>query len=436
MRPVDIIAKKRDKLELSREEIDFFVQGYASGEIPDYQASAWAMAVLLNGMNARETTDLTLAMVRSGETLDLSQVVPLAVDKHSTGGVGDKTTLVVEPIVAACGLPVGKMSGRGLGFSGGTLDKIESIPGYRTDLTTQEFLDQLGEIGVVLTGQSADLAPADGKLYALRDVTGTVQSIPLIASSVMCKKIAAGAQAIVLDVKVGLGAFMDNLDQARQLSELMVSIANLAHRRAVALLSDMNQPLGEAVGNALELKEAIQTLQGAGPADFREHCLHVAGHMLALGGLPVDSEYGMRLAEEALDEGTGWERFRSLVVAQGGDVNYIENPQLLPAARLVRTALSTRSGYLAGMNARIVGETAVLLGAGRAKKGDAIDHAVGILVHHKVGDYIEIGEPLYTIHANREDALDEADARLMQALTWSEERVEPLPLFYGVVKYE
>ena len=436
MRPVDIIAKKRDKLELTREEIDFFIQGYTSGEIPDYQASAWAMAVLLNGMNARETTDLTLAMVRSGETLDLSQVVSLAVDKHSTGGVGDKTTLVVEPIVAACGLPVGKMSGRGLGFSGGTLDKIESIPGYRTDLTTQEFLDQLGEIGVVLTGQSADLAPADGKLYALRDVTGTVQSIPLIASSVMCKKIAAGAQAVGLDVKVGLGAFMDNLDQARQLSELMVSIANLAHRRAVALLSDMNQPLGEAVGNALELKEAIQTLQGAGPADFREHCLHVAGHMLALGGRSVDAEYGMRMAEKALDEGTGWERFRTLVAAQGGDVNYIEDPKLLPAAKLVRTALSTRSGYLAGVNARIVGETAVLLGAGRAKKGDAIDPAVGILVHHKVGDYIEIGEPLYTIHANREDALDEADARLMQALTWSEERVEPLPLFYGVVKYE
>jgi pyrimidine-nucleoside phosphorylase len=436
MRPVDIITKKRDKLELTRDEIDFFVQGYASGEIPDYQASAWAMAVLLNGMNARETTDLTLAMVRSGETLDLSQVVPLAVDKHSTGGVGDKTTLVVEPIVAACGLPVGKMSGRGLGFSGGTLDKIESIPGYRTDLTTQEFLDQLGEIGVVLTGQSADLAPADGKLYALRDVTGTVQSIPLIASSVMCKKIAAGAQAIVLDVKVGLGAFMDNLDQARQLSTLMVSIANLAQRRAVALLSDMNQPLGEAVGNALELKEAIQTLQGAGPADFREHCLHVAGHMLALGGLSVDSEYGMRLAEKALDEGTGWELFRTLVAAQGGDVNYIDNPKLLPAAKLVRTALSTRSGYLAGVNACIVGETAVLLGAGRTKKGDAIDHSVGILVHHKVGDYIEIGEPLYTIHANQQDALDEADARLMQALTWSEERVEPLPLFYGVVKYE
>ncbi len=436
MRPVDIITKKRDKLELTRDEIDFFVQGYASGEIPDYQASAWAMTVLLNGMNARETTDLTLAMVRSGETLDLSQVVPLAVDKHSTGGVGDKTTLVVEPIVAACGLPVGKMSGRGLGFSGGTLDKIESIPGYRTDLTTQEFLDQLGEIGLVLTGQSADLAPADGKLYALRDVTGTVQSIPLIASSVMSKKIAAGAQAIVLDVKVGLGAFMDNLEQARKLSELMVSIAHLARRRAVALLSDMNQPLGEAVGNALELKEAIQTLQGNGPADFREHCLHVAGHMLALGGLSVDAEHGMILANAALEEGTGWERFRTLVAAQGGDVTYIENPDLLPAARLVRTARSARSGFIAGVNARIVGETAVILGAGRAKKGDAIDHAVGIQVHHKVGDYLELDEPLYTIHANRDDAFDEADARLKQALTWSEKSVEPLPLFYGVVKHE
>ncbi len=436
MRPVDIITKKRDKLELTRDEIDFFVQGYASGEIPDYQASAWAMTVLLNGMNARETTDLTLAMVRSGETLDLSQVFPLAVDKHSTGGVGDKTTLVVEPIVAACGLTVGKMSGHGLGFSGGTLDKIESIPGYRTDLTTQEFLDQLGEIGLVLTGQSADLAPADGKLYALRDVTGTVQSIPLIASSVMSKKIAAGAQAIVLDVKVGLGAFMDNLEQARKLSELMVSIAHLARRRAVALLSDMNQPLGEAVGNALELKEAIQTLQGNGPADFREHCLHVAGHMLALGGLSVDAEHGMILANAALEEGTGWERFRTLVAAQGGDVTYIENPDLLPAARLVRTARSARSGFIAGVNARIVGETAVILGAGRAKKGDAIDHAVGIQVHHNVGDYLELDEPLYTIHANRDDAFDEADARLKQALTRSEKSVEPLPLFYGVVKHE
>ncbi len=436
MRPVDIISKKRDRLELSREEIDFFIQGYATGEIPDYQASAWAMAVLLNGMNARETTDLTLAMVRSGDTLDLSQVVPLTVDKHSTGGVGDKTTLVVEPVVAACSLPVGKMSGRGLGFSGGTLDKMESIPGYRTDLTTQEFLDQLGKIGLVLTGQSADLAPADGKLYELRDVTGTVQSIPLIASSVMSKKIAAGAQAIVLDVKVGLGAFMDNLEQARELSELMVSIADLANRKAVALLSDMNQPLGEAVGNALELKEAIQTLQGGGPADFREHCLQVAGHMLALGGLAPDAEGGMMLAKAALENGAGWERFRSLVAAQGGDVRYIDTPELLPAAELVRSTRSNRSGYIAGVNARIVGETAVLLGAGRAKKGDAIDHAVGIQVHHKVGEYIEAGEPLYTIHANRGAALEEADTRLSGAVSWSEESVEPLPLFYGVVQQD
>lgn len=435
MRPVDIIIKKRDRLELTREEIDFFIRGYASSEIPDYQASAWAMAVLLNGMNARETTDLTLAMVRSGETLDLSQVVPLAVDKHSTGGVGDKTTLVVEPIVAACGLPVGKMSGRGLGFSGGTLDKIESIPGYRTDLTTQEFLDQLSEIGLVLTGQSADLAPADGKMYALRDVTGTVQSIPLIASSVMSKKIAAGAQAIVLDVKVGQGAFMEDLEQARELSELMVSIAELAQRRAVALLSDMNQPLGEAVGNALELKEAIQTLHGGGPGDFREHCLHVAGHMLALGGLVPDSQDGMGLAETALDNGKGWEKFTTLVAAQGGDVSYIENPEQLPAASYVKTVRSARSGYLAGVNARTIGETAVVLGAGRAKKGDPIDHAVGILVHVKVGDYVEVGAPLYTIHANQEDTLDEAIARLREAISWSEDGVQPLPRFYGVVQH-
>ncbi len=268
MRAVEIIIKKRDRLELSQEEINFFIQGYAIGEIPDYQAAAFAMAVLLNGMTARETTDLTLAMANSGKILDLSQTVPIAVDKHSTGGVGDKTSLVVEPIVAACGLPVGKMSGRGLGFTGGTLDKLESIPGYRTDLSTAEFLAQLKAIGLVLTGQSADLAPADGKLYGLRDVTGTVNSQALIASSIMSKKIAAGAQAIVLDVKVGSGAFMHTLAQGQELARLLVDIAHLAGRKAIALLSDMNQPLGFAVGNALEVQEAIETLHGGGPRIF------------------------------------------------------------------------------------------------------------------------------------------------------------------------
>ena len=329
MRAVDIIINKRDRQELTREELDFFVQGYARDEIADYQAAAWAMAVLLNGMTPQETTDLTLAIAATGDVLDLSDVVPVAVDKHSTGGVGDKTTLVVGPVVAACGLPVGKMSGRGLGFSGGTLDKMESIPGYRTDLTTQEFMTQLQEVGIVLAGQSADLAPADGKLYALRDVTGTVQSIPLIASSVMSKKIAAGAQAIVLDVKLGSGAFMSSLDEAKELAELMVSIANIAGRKAVALLSDMNQPLGFAVGNALELKEAIETLQGGGPADFREHCLVVAEHMLVVGKICPDLEAARTVCESALRDGRAFNRFRELIAAQGGDLSPVDQPELL-----------------------------------------------------------------------------------------------------------
>src|SRR5574342_228317 len=283
MRAVDIIIKKREKGELTREEIEFFIKGFVDGSIPDYQASSFAMAVMLNGMTPSETSNLALAMAHSGQILDLTGIVDIAVDKHSSGGVGDKTSIAVLPMVAACGLPVGKMSGRGLGFSGGTLDKLESIPGYRVDLTTEEFKHQLKEKGIVLTGQSLDLAPADGKLYALRDVTGTVPSMPLIASSIMCKKIAAGAQAILLDVKAGLGAFMETLEEARQLARLMVDIGHLAGREGVALLSDMNQPLGNAVGNSLEVIEAVETLQGGGPADFREHCLHVTAHMLVLG---------------------------------------------------------------------------------------------------------------------------------------------------------
>jgi pyrimidine-nucleoside phosphorylase len=434
MRAVDIIIKKRDKQKLTTEEIEFFVQGFTHGEIPDYQAAAWAMAVLLNGMDLEETTDLILAMARSGEILDLSSVVPIAVDKHSTGGVGDKTTLVAEPVVAACGLPVGKMSGRGLGFSGGTLDKLESIPGYRTDLTTSEFKKQLRTTGLVLTGQSADLAPADGKLYALRDVTGTVQSISLIASSIMSKKLAAGAQAIVLDVKVGLGAFMQTLEEARTLAELMVSVAELANRKAVALLADMNQPLGCAVGNALEVKEAIETLHGNGPADFYEHCLTIASHMLALGGKATDENEARPMAEAALREGRAWEKFRALVAAQGGEVATVDDPSRLPAARLVETIQSPRTGYLRGIHARIVGETAVLLGAGRAKKGDPVDHAVGIIVHHKVGDRVEAGQPLFTIYANDETHLAQACQPLLAAHTWSDTPVERLPLFYDVIR--
>lgn len=434
MRAVDIIVKKRDGGELTCEEIEYFVNGFASGEIPDYQASAWAMAVLLKGMTPRETSDLTLAMANSGEIMDLSEAVPLAVDKHSTGGVGDKTTLVVEPLVAACGLPVGKMSGRGLDFTGGTLDKMESIPGFRTDLSTDEFIQQLHTTGLVLTGQTTDLAPADGKLYALRDVTGTVQSIPLIASSVMSKKIAAGAQAIVLDVKLGEGAFMRDLESARQLAELMVSIARLAGRRAVALLSDMNQPLGYAVGNALELIEAIQTLQGDGPQDFREHCLVVASHMLALAGVTRDAEAGRELLIVTLNAGKAWESFKALVAAQGGDVSYVEQPAKLPQAPLVKSEPSPRSGYLSCVNARLVGEAAVVLGAGRAKKGDQVDHGVGVIVHHKVGDKIETGQRLFTIHARRPSELEEARGMLLEAHAWSDSPVDPLPLFYGVVE--
>jgi pyrimidine-nucleoside phosphorylase len=362
--------------------------------------------------------------------LDLSDVVDLAVDKHSSGGVGDKTSLAVLPIVAACGLPVGKMSGRGLGFSGGTLDKLESIPGYRVDLTTAEFKHQLKEKGIVLTGQSLDLAPADGKLYALRDVTGTVQSIPLIASSIMCKKLAAGAQAILLDVKTGLGAFMETLEEARQLANLMVDIGQLAGREVVALLSDMNQPLGHAVGNSLEAVESIETLNDNGPEDFLEHCLHVSAHMLVLGKRAQDLAQGRALAEKSIADGSAFEKFRVLVEAQGGDVSYVDDVTRFPRAEFVEVVESPRSGYLAQIQARTVGEAAVALGAGRARKSDPIDHAVGFIIHHKVGDQVEKGDPLFTVHANDEQKLAEAREAVLSAHVFSDHPVERLPLFY------
>ena len=430
MRAIDIIIKKRDKEELTREEIRYFVDGISSGSIPDYQISAWAMAVLLNGMTPRETTELTLAMAQSGEVLDMHDVVDIAVDKHSTGGVGDKTTISVLPIVAACGLPVGKMSGRGLGFSGGTLDKMESIPGYRCDLTTEEFVAQLRKTGIVLSGQSKNLAPADGKLYALRDVTGTVQSLPLIASSVMSKKIAAGAHADVLDVKVGNGAFMKTLKDARELADLMVQIGELAGRKVVALLSDMNQPLGNAVGNALEVREAIDMLHGGGPEDFREHCLHVSAHMLLLGEKAKNLDEGRKLAEGAVEDGSAFERLRTLVKAQGGDISCIDDPAKLPQAKYIEVVESPKSGYLDQVQARIIGEASVALGAGRAQKGDPVDHAVGFVIHHKVGDKLEKGQPLFTVHANNEKLLEEARQSILAAHGWNGAPVPPLPLFY------
>jgi pyrimidine-nucleoside phosphorylase len=434
MNAKEIIIKKRDALELSKEEIEFFIHGIVSKEIADYQASAWLMAVLLNGMTDQETTDLTLAMANSGEILDLSKVIPIEVDKHSTGGVGDKTTLVVEPTVAACGLPVAKMSGRGLGFSGGTLDKMEAIPGFSTSLTTERFIELLKTSGLALAGQSASLAPADGILYSLRDVTGTVPSIPLIASSIMSKKIAGGAQVIVLDVKLGLGAFMPDLERANILSKTMVSIAKLSGRKAIALLSDMNQPLGCAVGNSLEVIEAIDTLHGRGPHDFTEHCLTVASHMLVLGKKAATLDEARRMAEDALSSGRSWDKFRKLVQNQGGNVSYVDDPKKFDKAKFVEAVTAQRDGYLSEINAQIVGETSVDLGAGRVKKTDTIDPAVGIIIHHKVGDKISKDDLLFTIHANDMSKLVAAKTRLFEAHKWSDTPVQALPLFYGVIE--
>ncbi len=391
------------------------------------------MAVLLNGMTAEETTFLTLAMADSGEKLDLSSVVDIAVDKHSSGGVGDKTSIVVVPLVRACGLPVGKMSGRGLGFSGGTLDKLESIPGFRTDLTKDEFLRQLGSLGMVLSGQSVDLAPADGKFYSLRDVTGTVQSIPLIASSIMSKKIAAGAQAILLDVKVGNGAFMQTLEEARELASLMVSIGKLSGRAVAAILSDMNQPLGHAVGNALEMKEAILTLMGEGPDDFWAHCEEIASHMLTLGQRAGSVADAREMVKEAWASGLGLDYLKRLVEAQGGDVRYVDQPERLPEAPIKSVIEAPTSGFIHEVHARQVGETAVILGAGRSKKGDEIDPAVGISVLVKVGDRVEEGQPLFVVHARDEASLGVASEQLVNAVKIADQAKDPLPLFYGLV---
>lgn len=423
MNAVDLIIKKRDGLELSTEEIQSFIRGYTREEIPDYQAAAFLMAVLCRGMTHRETADLTMAMANSGEVISLAEAVDFAVDKHSTGGVGDKTTLIVQPIIAACGVPVAKMSGRGLGFSGGTVDKLESIPGMRLDLTKEEFLSQLKRIKTVLTGQSVDLAPADGKLYALRDVTGTVPAIPLIASSIMSKKIAAGTHAILLDVKVGRGAFMETIDDARELANVMVAIGQHVGRKVYAEITDMNQPLGAAVGNILEVKEAIAFLKGEPvPYDLEEHCTEASAILLRMADGNLNHADALARVTAAIRSGAAFESLKTLVDAQGGDTAYLDDPAKFPVAPIVRDIAADRSGMIHEINARTVGETSVHLDAGRAKKSDAIDHRVGIIVHKKVGDAVAAGETIFTIHANSEEKFALASDTLRGAV-----RIEDAP---------
>ncbi len=434
LRMVDIIVKKRDGGTHSREELEFFINGYVADQIPDYQASAWCMAVYFQGMTAPETADLTDVMAHSGQTLDLHDVAPFIVDKHSSGGVGDKTSLAVGPIVAAAGLPVGKMSGRGLAHTGGTLDKLESFRGWRAELTFEEFKRQLKEVGLVIAGPTHDLAPADKKLYALRDVTGTVPSIPLIASSIMSKKIATGSDAIVLDVKVGKGAFMKTVEDARTLAQLMVDIGAHLGRRMAAVISDMNQPLGRAVGNALEVKEAIATLHGQGPDDFTELVHTVAGEMLRLGGKAATREEARALVDRVVEDGSAFRKFRQFVTAQGGDPAQVDNPDLLPKARIVEPLPSPGAGYVKDIDALEVGLVTMILGGGREKKGDPIDHAVGIVLHKKVGDRVEAGEPLCEIHANDEARLAEARERLLRAFAIASAPVKPYTLIYDILE--
>jgi pyrimidine-nucleoside phosphorylase len=436
MRTVDIITKKRDGGELSRAELDAFIHGYVRGDVPDYQAAAWAMAVYFQGMTHAETAALTEAMAFSGETLDLHDTLPFIVDKHSSGGVGDKTTLVVGPVVATLGVPVGKMSGRGLSFSGGTLDKLESIPGFSTRLSLAQFKRQLKEIGLVVAGQTQDLAPADGKLYSLRDVTGTVPSLPLIASSIMSKKIAAGADAIVLDVKVGQGAFMETVPAAVELAELMVAIGRRLGRKMAALIGDMNQPLGLAVGNALEVKEAIATLQGRGPEDFREHCVEVSREMLLISGAAETPEAAVAAARRSLEDGSAWAKFREFVAAQGGDVAYVDEPDRLAAAPLVAPLRAPVAGFIAQVDAREVGYTVVDLGGGRARKEDSVDPGVGVVLAEgtKVGRYVNSGDPLLWVHAQTADALDAAISRLARAIQIAPDAVDAPPLAHHVIR--
>ncbi|MXO77841.1 pyrimidine-nucleoside phosphorylase [Paenibacillus sp. OT2-17] len=403
MRMVDLIEKKRDGKELSTEEINFIIQGYTQGEIPDYQVSALAMSIFFKDMTERERADLTMAMVHSGDTIDLSAIEGVKVDKHSTGGVGDTTTLVLAPLVAALDIPVAKMSGRGLGHTGGTIDKLEAIAGFHVEISKDEFVDLVNRSKIAVIGQSGNLTPADKKLYALRDVTATVNSIPLIASSIMSKKIAAGSDAIVLDVKTGAGAFMKTVDDAKALAHAMVSIGNNVGRKTMAVISDMSQPLGLAIGNSLEVKEAIDTLRGEGPKDLEELCMALGSQMVFLAGKAESLENAKEKLKEVIRNGKALEKFKEFIANQGGDASVVDHPERLPQAQYLIEVPAKQDGVVAEIVADEIGTAAMLLGAGRATKESEIDLAVGLMLNKKVGDAVQKGDSLVTIHANRED---------------------------------
>lgn len=433
MRMYDIIQKKRDGGALTKEEIDFFVKGYTDGSIPDYQASAFTMAVYFQGMNDEETTNLTLAMANSGDTLDLSCIDGVTVDKHSTGGVGDKTTLIVAPIVASLGCKVAKMSGRGLGHTGGTVDKLESIKGFKVELSPEEFIEQVKNTGICVIGQSGNLAPADKKLYALRDVTATVNSIPLIASSIMSKKLAAGSECIVLDVKTGSGAFMKTVESAVELSQKMVAIGRNAGRKVAALITDMDIPLGTNIGNTLEVEEAVRVLKGEVNNDLKEVCIALASNIVSLAK-DIELPEAEKLVNEAICDGRALSKLRELVIAQGGDVSYIDNTSEIPKAKISHEVISGKTGYINHMDTEKIGLSSVILGAGREKKEDSIDYTAGIILRKKTGDFVSTGDVICELITNDEKRISQAEAMFIEAITISDEKPDMKPLIYETIR--
>lgn len=431
---VDLICKKREGIPLQKEEIRTMIKNYTEGRIPDYQMSAMLMAIYFRGMNDDELTELTLAMRDSGDVLDLSAIPGIKVDKHSTGGVGDKTTLIIGPIVAACGVPVAKMSGRGLGFTGGTLDKLEAIPGFRTNLSGEEFFFCVQKNGVSVIGQTADLAPADKLLYALRDVTGTIESIPLIAASVMSKKLAAGSDKILLDVTTGSGAFIKELERSKELAGRMAAIGNSAGKETVAIITSMDEPLGYAVGNALEVREVIAMLQGEGPEDLREVCLTLAGMMISMGRTDASFEEGYAMAEEALASGAAYKKFREMVSSQGGNLSCIDSPDKLPQAEVCYELAAPSEGYLYAIDTEGIGIAAGLLGAGRETKESTIDAGAGLIMRKKTGAYVKKGEILATLYTADEEHLLRAREHLASCFTICEEPPEPKKLIVDIIR--